>query len=326
MFALTSDLVKLGLKGFTSSAVLLALAGCASSAPTQENLTLSEPRYGHTAVTDGRYIYVLGGARENGVFSTVERIDPQTNSSRVLSQEAIPRRYAAAIWDGNDSILIFGGESVRNRMRAEPVVEKVNVRSGQISYTEVEAPSRFNSVTELDGRFYVIGSAQRRSSDSEPQANSNPRSIISAYDFDTMQMESLGELPVPRETRAFAYQGQVCAVGGYDGVEVYSRVDCFDPEQQTWSRLPDTPMPVSAHSVVVHNDTLYVFGDYTNLAQVMTYDFAEQTWALVDIGYQASRHNAAVVVDDKIYVIGGNVEGSGRALDTIQVFDVSDKS
>lgn len=140
-------------------------------------------------------------------------------------------------------------------------------------------------------------------------------------------MSRVADLPEARDTKVFTYNGELCAVGGYrqSDDKVFSSFDCYNPASDSWKNMPELPVATSAHSVAVHEDTLYVFGDYTNLDQVLTFDFTTNEWSHSDLPYQPRRHSSAVVFGDEIFVIGGvipNEDGKLEALDTIQVFDV----
>lgn len=121
--------------GLTASALL---TGCAStsadvdksvSAKVTDSVqpwngpTLDVARYGHAAAADNENIYVFGGANKDGFLSSIEIIDPKTNQATLLEDKIIPRRYFTAVWDGKQSIYLFGGISLRNgKVRQEPTV------------------------------------------------------------------------------------------------------------------------------------------------------------------------------------------------------------
>lgn len=311
------------LKALFFGGSLLVLVGCASAPQSPDVFELNEGRYGHAAAADDTAIYVFGGSTRGGFHSTIERIDPTTRRSEMLPVTLIPRRYASAVWDGEESIYIFGGVTTsRGNYEAVPVVEVFNTRTGEVSRQGMNDPRRFNSATMLDGRFYVVGGSEVINSEDEQQLR--PTSIVSVYDYQAGRMRYKSELPDARDTQVFVYNDQVCAIGGYDGEQVYARFDCLDPDSNTWHNMPDAPTGVSAHSVAVHNDTLYVFGDYANLDQVLAFNFTNSTWRRVDVPYQEGRHTASVMFGDEVFVIGGTASGQGIGSRAVQVFNVGE--
>ncbi|WP_198677164.1 Kelch repeat-containing protein [Aliidiomarina iranensis] len=315
---------RFSLKSLFAVVLIIILSGCASSMPPPETFKLNSARYGHTAVADDSAIYVFGGSNESGFHRSVERIDPVTKNSEVLPVQLLPRRYASAVWDGKHSIYIFGGVGIRRgQAYLESTIEILNTRNGRVTRTQMASPRRFNSAVFLNGDFYVVGGSVFDYPVAGESFEYQASSLVTAYNFEQRQMLQFSDLPNARETSVFAHNGKVCAIGGYDTEQTYSRFDCLNPMSDTWESMPDAPVAVSAHSSVVHGDTLYVFGDYTNQSQVLTFNFNSGEWAFSDIPFQGSRHHAAVVFDDEIFVMGGTNNSSGPALDMIQVFKVS---
>lgn len=310
----------LSLKRLFAVALTLFVTGCASApeapAPKAESFTLKHARYGHTAVADDEAIYVFGGTNERGFIGNIERIDPVTKTSTVLPVRIMPRRYASAVWDGNELIYIFGGDGFQQgNYHVEPTIEIFNTRTRKVSRTKMHLPRRLNSAARLGEQIYVVGGS---TFDADSGFRASP--LVTAYDFNNEQLNRLADLPDARDTRVFTHDGKLCAVGGYNHKDMFARFDCYNPTSDTWEAMPDMPSATSAHSVAVHGDKLYVFGNYSKLDQALVFDFATQQWSTADLPYQASRHNAAVTFGNEIFVIGGTTDAKGPALDTIQVF------
>lgn len=304
------------------------LVGCATSPdrPKAESTkhTLNEARYGHAAVADNDSIYVLGGANEDGVLSSIEVIDPETRKTTVLSDKIIPRSYLTAVWDGKESIYIFGGMSLQgNGIWTEKTVEVFNTRTHEVSTTTaMPTPRRATSAVLLNDQIIITGGSVYSHAEGEDEYRLRATPLVTALDLNTKSWYRLSDLPVARDTRAFTIDNKLCALGGYDHSNQWSSFECYNPHTNGWQAMPDIPKPVSAHSVAVHDDKVYVFGDYDDLDRVMVYDFSSDTWSQPDIPYLASRHNAAVVFGDEVLVIGGNTGSSGPFLDYIQVFEL----
>ncbi|WP_167468590.1 Kelch repeat-containing protein [Idiomarina ramblicola] len=307
-------------------------AACASSPdstttnpPTNSSApSLDEPRSGHAAVADDEYIYVIGGLNKAGNLSSIEIINPKTKETMVLRDKITARRYLTAVWDGKESIYIFGGISQQDGVIwQEKTVEVFNTRTQEVTTTTpMRVPRRFNSAVLLNNKIYVLGGSIYYPEAVEKAYALRATSLVTAFDINTKKWSRVANLPAARNTRAFTFNDQVCAVGGYDGFHKWSVFDCYDKAAGKWQLMPDAPDSVSAHSVAVHNDKLYVFGDYDNLDQVLMYDFSDNTWSYVDAPYRASRHNAAVVFGNEVFVIGGTTGGSGPFLDDIQVLSL----
>ncbi|MEX1222229.1 MAG: kelch repeat-containing protein [Idiomarina sp.] len=286
--------------------------------------TLAEARYGHAAVADNKAIYVIGGANKSGLFTSIEIIDPETGKTTVLPNKLIPRRYLSAAWDGKESIYIFGGMSHQNRkVWQEKAVEVFNTRTHEVTKTiQMPAPRQYNSAVLLNDKIYLVGGSIIHPSKTQKGIQLLATPLTTALDLTTNKWSRLANLPIPVNTRAFAVTDKICAIGGYDGFNQFPLFNCYNETTNSWEAMPDAPDSVSAHSVVTHNNKLYVFGDYDNLDQVLVYDFTDNAWSYADLPYQASRHNAAVVFGDQLFVIGGNTGRAGPVLDSIQVFSV----
>ena len=318
----------LSLKRLFAVALTLFVAGCASApeapAPNAESFTLKHARFGHSAVADDEAIYVFGGTNERGFIGNIERIDPVTKTSTVLPVRIMPRRYASAVWDGNELIYIFGGVGVHDgRYRIEPTIEIFNTRTRKVSRTQMHMPRRLNSTARLGEQIYVVGGSTFDANVSE-KGEFRATPLVTAYDFNNEQLNRLADLPDARDTQAFTHGDKLCAVGGYNHKDMFARFDCYNPTSDTWEALPNMPSVTSAHSVAVLGDKLYVFGNYSKLDQALVFDFDSQQWSTADLPYQASRHNAAVTFGNEIFVIGGTTDTKGPALDTIQVFAVGE--
>lgn len=315
------------LRHVTASVIASTLLfGCASGPDipqtTETSATLKVPRYGHAAVTAHEKVYLFGGSNKTGILSSIEIIDPATKQTTLLEDKTLPRRYLTAVWDGEESIYLFGGVSDRDGMHPmEKTVEVFNIRTHAITTTtQMPVPRRFNSGVRVNNKIYLAGGAVYVPKRNGQGLTLRRTPLFTVFDLDTQRWTRLTDLPVAMSTRLFAYDGDVCFVGGYDGNQQLSSFQCYATDKGVWQLLPQAPAPVSAHSVVTRDNKLYVFGDYNSPGQVLVFNFSKNTWSYADLPYRPARHTASAVVSDEAFVTGGNTGTFGPFLDYIQVF------
>ena len=303
--------------------LLTSLMGC-TSIPIKESfltsqaftLKLNHGRYGHTIVNNGEHIFVFGGSGEHGLLSNLEIIDPKTGTIEQVNHVLIPRRYHTAVWDGKDSIYIMGGMSAvtygkKRRLLRDPRIEVFDIPSRQSKIIgEMPAARRFGSAQYHDDKIFFMGGSRQYSS----------TSTVGIYDVTKDKWQLTAKMPTPKETKTIQYGQYLFTIGGYNGKSPLNVFERYNITTGKWLSLAPIPQTLSAHSVVVFNNKIVSFGDYTKLDNTLIYDFKTEAWQQVTIGYLPSRHNAATVLNNEIYVIGGTTDGRGSHLDTIQVF------
>jgi N-acetylneuraminic acid mutarotase len=110
-------------------------------------------------------------------------------------------------------------------------------------------------------------------------------------------------------------------------------VDIYDPETQRWTQGPAPPFQMHHFQAVAYDGDIYVVGawadDYpreNGLSHVYVYDTDANEWRK-DAPIPPGRRRGsagAVVHDDKIYLVGGNVGGHGPHATAVAWFDVFD--
>lgn len=295
------------------------LTGCSSKLVVEEakSLELTTARYAHAAVNDGKKIYVLAGSGKTGFLSSIEIVDPVSGHIEVIKDRLISRRYFSAVWDGKHSIYILGGVSLidNNKINFERRVEVFNTITHEVTFAEqLPAPTRINSAVLLNGKIFVVGGAYPKN------GRLKASRIVSVLDIAKNKWGRAPGMPTAKETRAVVKDGLLYVVGGYNEVSPLNVFERFDPKLNQWQSLPPMPTKISAHSITVVKNKLFVFGDYSHLNSTFSYDFETHAWEKIDIGYKASRHNAATTLGDSTYVIGGTKGDIAYHLDYIQTF------
>ncbi|XP_041523862.1 kelch-like protein 35 [Microtus oregoni] len=104
-------------------------------------------------------------------------------------------------------------------------------------------------------------------------------------------------------------QGQLFAVGGFDGLRRLRSVERYDPFSNTWEATAPLPEAVSSAAVAPCAGQLYVIGgagqDGVNTDKVQCFDPKEDQWSLRSPAPFLQRCLDAVSLEDTIYVVGG---------------------
>lgn len=299
---------------------IVTLSGCQSisTSTTQRSLSLDGARYAHAMVNDGEKLYVIGGSNESNFLSRIEIIDPKTQQSTTLEGKIIPRRYFSAVWDGKESIYIIGGVSFNGlRIKYEKRVEVFNTRTQEVTLVKsLPAPTRTNSAALKDGKIFVFGGAYPRG------GNLKYQPTVAVYDIENDSWQRGQDMPVAKSTKAFVKGDYIYLVGGYNGKQSVNTFERYDPKNNRWQSLPTMPYRISAHSLALKGEKIYVFGNYLEISASYSYDFTTQQWSKLDIGYLPARHTAATVLNSLIYVSGGNKAAKGQSMNNIQVFNL----
>lgn len=299
------------------SLLLLFVTACSHNAvvPGTEH-TMLKARFGHAAVQDGKRIFILAGSDQSGLLSDIEVYDPATGQIEHWKKKLIPRRYFSAVWDGNESVYILGGISVSAWGSAiEPRVEVLNTRTGDVTFApNLPAPTLNNTAVFSDGRIVVFGGSRIE----HDTIMSTP--VVAIYDLAERQWFRAKDMPTPKDTKAVLKDEWIYLVGGYNRQSALNSFERFNLTTREWQVLPPLPVKLSAHSVAVMQNQLLAFGDYENMTSTYSYDFDKAQWQKLELGYKASRHNAAVTFDDDVYVFGGTTGGNGPFLNYIQKF------
>ena len=98
------------------------------------------------------------------------------------------------------------------------------------------------------------------------------------------------------------------AIGGFDGENRLNSVECYHPENNAWTLVPEMKFKRSGAGVSVLNQYIYVVGGFdgtTQLSAVERYDTDKQQWEEVKSMRIARSALSVNVIDGKLYAMGG---------------------
>lgn len=159
----------------------------------------------------------------------------------------------------------------------------------------------------VGGKLYLIGGFTRSFfSVWQPVAS------LFIYDPATDRWTEGTPMPTPRGALAVAESnGQLFAIGGYDGTGNSASVEVYDPASDSWSKRAPLPTPRDHLAAVSVGGKLYTFGgrlnrDYGhNLAVTEGYDPSTDRWTrAADLPTPRSGITAGVI-RGIVYVVGG---------------------
>ncbi|NET35252.1 MAG: hypothetical protein F6K19_25030 [Cyanothece sp. SIO1E1] len=282
------------------------------------------PRYGLSAATDGQWIYVYGGSpigkrngkdfMQAGLEASIERVDPITLQSEYFGGGLYRRANHASIYF-DDKLISCGGRTQvglkRNKLAS---CEFLEFKTGLYK----ELPPLPDSVrtlgmAQLGEHLYVVGGVLNGAAHS---------SKTYRLDLQEKQWKTLPDAPFPVSGMLIPMKKDLYAIGGYNG-QAMKTVMVFNTESQQWERRKDLPYPLSAFSAISDGTSIYIFGDYVNMDAIHRYDTKTGDLYLLEETMTPRRHAAAVLVKGRAIVLGGNQSSVGRALSTIEAFDLA---
>ncbi|MEM6705802.1 MAG: kelch repeat-containing protein [Acidobacteriota bacterium] len=312
-----------------------------------EELAMTSPAQSTALVTDGRYLYRVGGlsflnsgTNEETDFDSTrhfERYDPTTNEWTALEPMPKPRSSIdAAYLDG--SIYVAGGWALQGESANDAEwyedIWRFELAEPDKGWQSLEGPgylTRAASVAAHDGKLYLIGGIQQRGITRK----------VSVFDPATTAWAEGPELPSDSRmagfsTSSFATGGRLYATGN-SGM-VYRLSDAGDVWESTerlfFPRMFARLLPMSDDRLIVVGGTgggrmAAVESHYVGDAISRPQDAQKSASWSVRFGGRAK--NSQVVVRDgmKLYAIGGNASRKPHDfreeafLDEAFVFDLS---
>jgi hypothetical protein len=280
-------------------------------------------RWGPACLSDGEFVYAMGGAVHAQFYGDMERFDRSSGQSVRITDKLIPRRWHSAVIRGG-RIYIFGGTKSDGGPAKE--VEIFDLDTGEITLGAPMPTPRVRAMAALIGdRVYLVGGATGRELVEGRLEDKNllRTGVVEVYDIPNNQWSAGPAMPTARECAVVVASDKIFAIGGWNGQQALTTFELFDPISGRWQKLPDMPFPTSAHSAVSCGRFIFCFGDYTQLDRVSGYDRATGKWKELRTNYQPSRHNAAFLIDNTVYIVGGN-KNALEFIDFIQALDVKE--
>ncbi|BCM90060.1 hypothetical protein IAD21_01911 [Abditibacteriota bacterium] len=284
---------------------------------------LQERCYGMSVVPMGDYIYLLGGDTPPDAVGNIERINTRTNTIETLDAHIWPRYFSCSAAVG-EKIYIFGGtKNVNPFWGRYKFGQCFDTRTHKVTDL-ADAPSVLcmASAVEFQGKIYVVSAGE---------------TTLWIYDPQSDKWEKGATMRVERRCDVVLKDGVIYAIGGftYPGgfrdslvngsmLRPTKACEAYDIAKNQWHDLPDLPVETSAHHLALAGDSIFAFGDYTDMDRILRFDLKTQTWRrLFFTGFDARYFPSACAVNNRIYVMGGKLREEGYYLDEVQVFDAA---
>jgi N-acetylneuraminic acid mutarotase len=207
-----------------------------------------------------------------------------------------------------------------------PQAKAADTQSSWITMTPMPTARGGFGIAVVSGKIYAIGGIN---------GNNLPVGTTEEYNPQTNQWTSMTSMPTPRSGFAVAvFQNKIYAIGGTGGTGFASNNEVFDPVSNTWETKTSMPTPRADLCASVVDDKIYLIGGkrYSNISPFYNetninevYDPGNDTWSTAAPLPTAVQGYSSVVLNDKIYVIGGSSESMSLPntviSDANQVFD-----
>ncbi|XP_022644113.1 kelch-like protein 2 isoform X2 [Varroa destructor] len=154
-----------------------------------------------------------------------------------------------------------------------------------------------------------------------------PKAIrsVEGFDFKKERWVSLPDLPSRRCRAGVAVlNGQVFAVGGFNGSLRVRTVDLYDPQRDQWTQAPQLEARRSTLGVAVLNNVIYAVGGFdgaTGLNTAECFDPRVAEWR--DIAPMSIRRSSVGVgvLGGLLFAVGGYDGASRQCLSSVEVYD-----
>ena len=86
------------------------------------------------------------------------------------------------------------------------------------------------------------------------------------------------------------------------------------------------PFSVSANALTIEGNKIFILGDYIELDRIAYFDIQDETFTIIENNMIGRRHFDAEIINQELYIIGGNQTSSssdGGWLNSIQKADIS---
>ena len=222
-------------------------------------------------------------------------------------------------------LFLFGSEIPYNRA----VGLRYDVRNG--AWTNLKPPP-FKAYLGMAGallkdRLYLIGGMGLSQNVSLSQNAHNVSANVSQYSIETNSWLKLENLPTPLASHAAASHGNYvfCAGGSLHDSEVTNKLYAYDAVGKIWLTKASMNSKRFKFSMEGLGAKLVACGGLRS-PHVEIYDIADDQWTLIQ-NCALSHHYcpASVVLNDKVYVIGGsgmNSQGTMSKTDFVSAVDV----
>ena len=165
-------------------------------------------------------------------------------------------------------------------------------------------------VATLDGLIHVPGGFMETAQGAAGQA------FHEAYDPVADEWFRLADMPEARHHHmAAVVAGRLYVFGGFadagSSTTIGTNTWRYTPGSDEWEALADMPAPVAAGAAVADGDGgILIVGGVPAGTAVYRYSVADDDWLELPSLQHAREHNAAAVVGDTVYALGGRWEGA----------------
>jgi N-acetylneuraminic acid mutarotase len=230
-------------------------------------------------------------------------------------------RMASAFASVDEKIYIIGGMTKEGKTTS--IMEEYSPSTDKwTKKPSMPTPRGCAAAVAVGKMIYVIGGRNE----------SGVTNVVEVYDTVLNSWKKVKSMSQPRWNHMVAeIGGKIYVIGGITGVgdqrKVIDTVEIYDPQKDLWSTGHPMPAPRQAAAVAVVHGKIYIIGGRVGAGDVgyatdsvEIYDPLKNNWSSAKQKMQEARTGAqAVVVDGKIYVIGG--AAGGETIKSIEVYD-----
>jgi RNA polymerase sigma factor (sigma-70 family) len=256
---------------------------------------------------------------QNALFMAPQAGDTWTKKADMPTART---QFATAVVNGK--IYAIGGIKIVNGNfvplstveEYDPIEDKWTIKKN------MPTPRMINySVSVVDGIIYAIGGADEIGT------------TVEAYDPIKDKWTVKTNMPTPRMNFCTeVVNGLIYAIGGVGAGganfgKTLSAVEEYDPVKDTWTKKSDMPTPRDCFSAKVFDNKIYILGGENSggdnfgpaIPEVLEYDPIADRWTKKSNMPTPRIGSGAVLVDNKIYTIGGF--NGGQMFTIVEIYD-----
>ncbi len=256
-----------------------------------------------SSVTDGQYLYTIGGYRGMSNFNTdLLRYDPQTNKWTVFIPNFCSKFQTTAVYlPSMHKIYVFGG--IGGLLRPNHIIEgvqTVDINTKQVENLKLINPgaSTYGGAVVWNNKIYLFGGSKE-----------NSHTLNTLYEFDpqTYKFTQLANMPETLQAAGTVVNGVIYTFGGYDAFTKHasSNIYAYHIAGNTWKKAGQLPEFVSANTASACGNLIFVAGNYDNEYFFGYYDTTDGGFTSLKTNIEPRRAAASAVINTTLYVIGG---------------------